>query len=140
MNCPKCTSVLREMRLEEVDFDYCLSCKGIWFDKDEMAAMAEMAADLPKVDPHATKTNFVCPRCGKGLEEMKFMAGAELRIDRCPGCHGIWLDKGEMKAVEKIAARLEDPASRMMRLCKELEAKGYQILASSAAGKKGQRS
>lgn len=122
---------MREMTLEEVDFDYCTSCKGIWFDKDELSAMAELATDVPKLDEArkgATPTSHPCPHCDRTLEEMRFVAAEDLRIDRCPSCQGIWLDKGELKRVEKIAARLENPVSRMMRLCKQLDERGYQIL------------
>jgi Zn-finger nucleic acid-binding protein len=121
------------MTIEGVDIDFCSSCKGMWFDKDEMAFMMELPEDVPdvsEVGKSARPTEYDCPRCGAKLEEMKFVQVEELLIDRCPQCQGIWLDKGEYPKVEKIAARIGDTKSRMLLACKQLKDKGYQILGS----------
>ena len=39
-----------------------------------------------------------CPKCGTTLEEAVIK---EVAVDLCPGCHGIFLDAGEL---EKISA------------------------------------
>ena len=39
-----------------------------------------------------------CPKCGTNLEEVVIK---EVTVDLCPGCHGIFLDAGEL---EKISA------------------------------------
>lgn len=39
-----------------------------------------------------------CPKCGMQLEEITF---GNVRIDKCFGCEGIWLDKGELELVQK---------------------------------------
>ena len=43
---------------------------------------------------HAMK----CPKCGMQLEEITF---AEVRVDRCSSCEGIWLDKGELELIQQ---------------------------------------
>ena len=131
MKCPKCPSEIKEMRLEGVDFDFCSSCKGIWFDKDEMAFMAELPVDVPQlqeVRKGAKNTDFSCPRCQTKLEEMKFVQNKDLLIDRCPGCQGIWLDTGELKKVENIASTLSDPKSKIMLAFQQFNKKSYQVL------------
>ena len=131
MNCPKCRNEIHEMRIEGVDLDFCSSCKGIWFDKDEMAFMLELPDDMPQIEEvkkEARKTNFECPRCGNKLEEMKFIEARDLLLDRCPKCKGIWLDKGELPKVEDIAATIGDPKSKIMMACKYFKENGYQIL------------
>jgi uncharacterized protein with PIN domain len=40
-----------------------------------------------------------CPKCGGQLEEIAFH---HLKIDKCPDCGGIWLDKGEMDMLQHI--------------------------------------
>ena len=40
-----------------------------------------------------------CPKCGGHLEEIAFH---HMKIDKCPDCGGIWLDKGEMEMLEHI--------------------------------------
>ena len=39
-----------------------------------------------------------CPKCGVQLEEIAFF---DVRIDKCPGCGGIWLDCGELEMIRK---------------------------------------
>jgi uncharacterized protein len=40
-----------------------------------------------------------CPRCGGDLQETH----AEMvRIDECPDCGGIWLDKGEIEQLRLV--------------------------------------
>src|SRR5690348_5406745 len=38
-----------------------------------------------------------CPKCGLLLEEIIF---ADVCVDKCFGCEGIWLDKGEFEALQ----------------------------------------
>jgi uncharacterized protein len=37
-----------------------------------------------------------CPKCGLLLEEITF---GDVRVDKCFGCEGIWLDKGEFETL-----------------------------------------
>jgi len=39
-----------------------------------------------------------CPKCGQQLEEIAF---CDVHIDKCFGCEGIWLDKGNSKSSER---------------------------------------
>ena len=38
-----------------------------------------------------------CPKCGLPLKEISF---GEVRVDKCFGCEGMWLDKGELEALQ----------------------------------------
>jgi uncharacterized protein len=40
-----------------------------------------------------------CPKCGEPLKEQTFQ---KVLIDQCSGCHGIWLDAGE---IEQLSGR-----------------------------------
>ena len=39
-----------------------------------------------------------CPKCGMPLEEIAF---ADVRVDKCFSCEGLWLDRGELEAIRK---------------------------------------
>jgi uncharacterized protein len=41
-------------------------------------------------------TRMRCPKCGEPLEGMP---SRRVEIDACPGCGGIWLDKGEWEGL-----------------------------------------
>lgn len=40
-----------------------------------------------------------CPKCGMELIEVDYKT---LRIDKCSGCEGIWLDAGELEGVSRL--------------------------------------
>jgi hypothetical protein len=40
-----------------------------------------------------------CPKCGMHLLEIDYRG---IKIDRCSGCEGIWLDKGELAALSNL--------------------------------------
>jgi len=40
-----------------------------------------------------------CPKCGMGLVEIDYKS---IKVDRCSGCEGIWLDYGELYAISKL--------------------------------------
>ena len=40
INCPNCSTPMRESRRYEVDVDYCPSCKGVWLDRGEIDKLA----------------------------------------------------------------------------------------------------
>jgi hypothetical protein len=39
-----------------------------------------------------------CPKCGQSLYDIDYKG---VKIDRCPGCQGVWLDAGELDLVTK---------------------------------------
>jgi hypothetical protein len=40
-----------------------------------------------------------CPKCGRDLVEIDYR---ELKVDKCTGCEGVWLDPGELEAVTRV--------------------------------------
>lgn len=42
-----------------------------------------------------------CPKCGMDLAEIDYRG---LKIDKCTGCEGVWLDPGELEQVAKLEA------------------------------------
>lgn len=39
-----------------------------------------------------------CPKCGMQLEDINY---ADVRVDKCFGCEGVWLDRGELDIIRK---------------------------------------
>ena len=52
-----------------------------------------------------------CPKCGQPLYEIEYKG---VKIDRCPGCQGVWLDAGELELVSQKEGLL----AGMMKLFK----------------------
>jgi len=40
-----------------------------------------------------------CPKCGMELIEIDYKA---IKVDKCSGCEGVWLDAGELETVSKL--------------------------------------
>jgi len=114
MNCPRCQSELQTRSTDGVEIDECPSCKGIWFDADELRRVKDeedkdlnwMDFDLWKhADRFRVNTKPVnCPNCSTGLVTIDYdETGVE--IDHCTHCRGVWLDAGEL---EKIIGSLSE--------------------------------
>ena len=40
-----------------------------------------------------------CPKCGMDLIEMDYK---NIKVDKCSGCEGVWLDAGELETVSQL--------------------------------------
>ncbi|MCG8592075.1 MAG: zf-TFIIB domain-containing protein [Proteobacteria bacterium] len=137
MNCPKkCESAdFRPMDTQEgVTVDFYSGCKGLWFDKGELAFYVETSEDLPskrESDAEARETDFACPKCpDQKLLEMPYQPGAELLIDSCGQCQGIFLDNRELPKLEALARDVE-PVGKVFRTVQKLQDQGFLVLGGS---------
>ena len=121
-DCPVCHVPLNAVTIRQTHIDVCLTCRGIWFDKDELSQVHQhgglpekfltSAAVSGKRDTivcescdtlndrtarqcrHCGKPlNFLCPACQHQLEEA---AVGSVMVDRCMRCQGVWFDGGEL--------------------------------------------
>lgn len=101
--CPACNEPLVSFELEGVEIDHCISCGGTWLDGGEMEQIAELAGAEPgKLSDALVRGGGgkhgkrVCLRCPSKL---RVVSVEKIEIDRCPYGHGLWFDRGELKAV-----------------------------------------
>ncbi len=109
MKCPVCKKDMIILELNEVEIDYCLSCKGIWLDKGELELLAEDKNQtiLNLFEPvEKTKEKLrKCPVCNKKMKKIKMTTKQEVvMVDRCEN-HGIWFDKGELYQILKQTSK-----------------------------------
>jgi Zn-finger nucleic acid-binding protein len=79
-----------------VVLDHCHRCKGLWFDAGELGAhLAASGARIEESDLEPEEeTGFPCPRCdGVHLAHVRVET---VTLDRCPRCHGLFVDVGEV--------------------------------------------
>lgn len=108
--CPGCGGNLKDVYAEAnygrvLLLDQCEDCGGIWFDRWELYFLKTGAARrLAGVDPSAVLAenplrvgSGECPRCKKGLAHFHdILLPKDASIKRCPGCSGLWLNRGEL--------------------------------------------
>lgn len=108
MQCPKCDRPMEIQAIDNADIDVCSTCKGVWFDHDELRqAKDQLEPDLNWMDfeiwKHQDKFKFstkpvMCPTCQDGMVTLDYDQTGVM-IDYCPQCKGIWLDRGEFKKI-----------------------------------------
>ncbi len=56
MQCPNCSNQMLLMQKNEVDIDYCPSCKGVWLDRGEIDKIAKIQSNYE--DEHYNKYHY----------------------------------------------------------------------------------
>jgi Zn-finger nucleic acid-binding protein len=111
---------LRETSLGAVRVDGCDGCGGVWFDHQELTAVARtQAAQLqaledrfqPSAFPPERQSKMLCPTCQVELFEFEFKHSPGIKLDGCRQCQGIWVDDGELQAISQRLAGASAGAS-----------------------------
>jgi membrane associated rhomboid family serine protease/Zn-finger nucleic acid-binding protein len=120
MKCPSCLGRLREVKSKTALVDICLSCRGIWFDSGEFVDFVRNLAESDKIssedvrlfEPRKVHTlekvkedQKICPRCDLEMRRFNYSYDSNVFLDKCPECHGIWTDGGE---IQQVARYLKD--------------------------------
>ena len=124
MNCPVCHAALVVVERESIEVDWCLGCRGLWFDEGELELLAEKSgrrfgpADLQRNLQHVGTGSRRCPRCRKKMELVALESEPSMQIDRC-AAHGIWLDRGELGRIVGEAGVIGSAEGVVMRFLGE---------------------
>lgn len=72
-----------------------------YFARQNLEQIREMRAKLDADRKKSERSAHLnkCPRCGADLEEQH---AEHVKIDQCPECGGVWLDKGEMDQLQRV--------------------------------------
>ena len=96
------------LEVDDVEVDFCVSCRGKWLDAGEMDLLLHGADNRERlVSEMETATNVsepvkACPICDKKMEKVRCSPDVEIAsviLDRCPKGDGLWFDDGELKRV-----------------------------------------
>lgn len=104
------------LEYEGVEIDYCPETGAIWLDAGELEQIGHLAGADPARLAQAIREGQPkgrgekrCPRCRKRLE--RIAVSETLELDRCPRGHGLWFDRGELRALAASVAEGEASAS-----------------------------
>lgn len=99
------------LEFRDVETDYCPRCGGIWLDRGELGLLLRRTLDLPPAEIQNPKSGArACPHCTRKMTIAQ-LPGAGVEVDLCPHDHGIWLDKGELRAIMGAGTDRESAAA-----------------------------
>jgi Zn-finger nucleic acid-binding protein len=91
---------------DKIELDYCVKCKGVWFDSNELELLFErfnlknislsISELLNKIDDKITEDKRKCPICRKTMGKIAIGDSSQTVIDVCPNGNGLWFDGGEV--------------------------------------------
>lgn len=70
--------------------------------KNDKPLCAECEVELQLKQRLSVEANHICPTDGTTMLK-EFICDNEIIIDRCPKCHGVWLDKEELDFIQEFA-------------------------------------
>ncbi len=131
MQCPYHKSELeKSVYEEEVEIDSCPTCKGIWLDPGELEQIQRSTENdysslLGKSKNSAAmeynrkrqleEAPINCPGCATPMSKKEHGLHSKIVVDLCPKCGGIWLDKGELQALEIFYEEHKEHHPKMSR-------------------------
>ena len=120
MLCPRDRSQLQSQIYEaDIQVDRCASCRGVWLDATELERIQstlenEYAAELGGLSSVARayemarqkpRADITCPKCGGAVSAREYGYCSQILVDTCADCGGVWLDSGELQALEQFFER-----------------------------------
>ncbi len=121
MRCPvDKTELWSKIYEADIRVDACPACGGMWLDpgelegiqetkerdySEELARMPDLGYNAYKLARQKVGRTLYCPKCNIEMEAREYARCSQVMIDVCPECHGIWLDKGEIEALETFFER-----------------------------------
>jgi Zn-finger nucleic acid-binding protein len=102
--CPRCRAVLEPRAHAGITAAICPQCGGAWLRAGDLERAVKMLAAEQRIvlktiallAGPVRATTLPCPHCTTSLESLTLRGVA---VERCPGCHGIFLDAGEGGAI-----------------------------------------
>ncbi|MFA5628995.1 MAG: zf-TFIIB domain-containing protein [Dehalococcoidales bacterium] len=111
MNCPVCKLSMIDVEHDKIELDYCVKCKGVWFDTNELELLMEkyglqdfdlsFLSLINKIDKKIREKKYRCPICRRSMGKVKVGPDSTLVIDICPRGDGLWFDGGEVAQLIK---------------------------------------
>jgi Zn-finger nucleic acid-binding protein len=99
MRCPVCKAEFVVVEREGVELDWCPFCRGLWFDRGELEALAAtLGLPLPPLTGEKGPGSRRCPRCQSPMSTL-VLREPPLTLDLCPQNHGLWFDAGELSTL-----------------------------------------
>lgn len=100
---------MKPLVVSGIELDRCTFCKGLWFDGGELEQVLKKPAN-PQLDEGSTAR-----KCAACAVPMRPAVLGRLRVETCTTCHGVFLDEGELVALndgKAVRVTMEAPPKR----------------------------
>jgi Zn-finger nucleic acid-binding protein len=106
LKCPRDANGLHRERQHGIEIDVCKTCRGAWYDFEDLAALERTAArddsDLAGTVEYSKRpSELACPVCEATMVAFDYRAH-NLELDACDQEHGFWLDAGESERARRV--------------------------------------
>lgn len=112
MNCPRCSLPLRDvtpdLEMPDVHGLGCSQCGGHWLSQTDLHRLEQVVdvswVELRHIPPPELQSELLtCPRCSPARHLNKVQSDRDRKVvlDACEHCHGVWLDGGELHAIQE---------------------------------------
>lgn len=123
MQCPNCHQTLDGLNYEGVHIEICPKCGGDWMGAEQLENILKAretrftekeciaAAQAAKIAETAQRTidrQLTCPQCAKPMRAINYGDDTGIVVNKCTGCGGIWMDKGELDKIDEIVHGWDD--------------------------------
>ena len=109
MNCPRCDKVMTPALQEDVEVQQCPQCEGHWLEGEDLRRLESTVNvrlfEWRRLPPEEVQTREVaCPRCRPRavMKKVRSERDQYVLLDVCERCHGVWLDGGELRAIQEM--------------------------------------
>ncbi len=120
MKCPVCKVDLIVVERHKIELDYCISCKGFWFDSGELKLLSEtlnlnLLNEIKEtIIDDSTEHKRICPLCDKTMNKIRIGENSNILLDKCPDGQGIWFDWGELSKITNQNKELSNIGSKQI--------------------------
>ena len=115
MKCPNCKHELKNLVYKDIELDQCLNCGGMWFNGGELRSTKDREDEFLRwldidlfSDPKQLSGSYstmTCPQDQEPLYEISY-DNADIKVDVCRKCRGVWMDKGEYDGIIAFLKRM----------------------------------
>jgi len=113
VECPICQGPLCAGTIDRNRVLFCETCRGVLVEGEifthivrKRRAERSGPADKPKpLNQEELERKVDCPVCHKSMDVHPYYGPGNVVIDSCIRCHLVWLDHGEIAAIERAPGR-----------------------------------
>jgi Zn-finger nucleic acid-binding protein len=103
-----------DVEYEQIELDYCVKCRGVWFDSNELELLFEkvnlqksglsVSTLISRIDESIPEDKHKCPICKQKMGKVSIGDSPRIVIDICTNGNGLWFDGGEIIQLIKHAS------------------------------------